>query len=258
MPVTTATNVALKFNGNSKFITTDFWFGKENSIPEAKMKDAPSQVMLATLCCYLAKLSIVEVEQSAVDEWAALTFRLAWLNSDNTATHLQGDRAQPQQKHQHTTEYRGELHLLSAPVGLWGRWGGGRSCFRQLLLEYREFQTEGKTGKTEAREEVEEKKKWRQTAWTGRTEQEDRALQRGGQRSRERAELIRGNEGGFSLRCSRVLCASLDASSQGYIQTHSCTERMVSKYGPYTHKHSPTLKECTVTSINLLLTCESD
>lgn len=80
----------------------------------------------------------------------------------------------------------------------------------------------------------------------------------GGQRSRERAELIRGSEGGFSLRSSRVLCASVDASCQGYIQTHSCTERMVSKYEPCTHKHSHTLKESRVTSINLLLTCESD
>lgn len=55
------------------------------------MKDAPSQVMLATLCCYLAKLSIVEVKQSAADKWAVLTFHLARLNSNNTATYLQGN-----------------------------------------------------------------------------------------------------------------------------------------------------------------------
>lgn len=119
------------------------------------------------------------------------------------------------------------VYLVSAPVSLGGRWGGGRSSLRWFLLEDKRLKCKGEKDQMK----------------TGRTE------------CGERAELISGNGGGgrgFSLQ--QMLQAKVTSCLT------SCTERMVSKRGraePQTNTH-PQFYSARMACINLPLTRETD
>lgn len=101
--------------------------------------------MLAKLYCKLANMIIsgknLEAQSNNLPfDWLVDCSDLSLGPIKQWQHHDISTRQQNTAKQHHTTEYRKDLHLLSAPVSQWGRWGGGRSSFRWLLLEDREFQ----------------------------------------------------------------------------------------------------------------------
>ncbi len=124
------------------------------------------------------------VKQSAISLTSGLFWPFTWPNKTaTTPQHIyKTTRQQNTAKQHHITEYRKDLHLLSAPVSQWGRWGGGRSSFRWLLQEDREFQRvrqrdrdKGGRGEEKMRTDRKNKDNWvRRKSITG-----------GGERSRE-------------------------------------------------------------------------